>query len=102
MGNLTYEAVYDKIFEYYESKLPEISRSSHQLHIITGVFGPKVYSTLQLGSKKDLLVLFTERTLVSIETLSQIITHTIVYFPARLKFQTPKIIASWSRICHKN
>jgi len=61
MANLSYEVAYSKIWDYYEQKHENLSPASHEMHIITGVFGPKVYSTVQLGGKKDLLVQFTEK-----------------------------------------
>ena len=59
LGPLTFEATYEKIWNYYTDQGYE--DSTHSMHIITGVYGPKGTFTIQLGGKKDLFVLFSEK-----------------------------------------
>ena len=60
---LEFELLHNKIWNYYGVK-NGFQRELYNLHIITGVKGPRVKNTKELNKKKDLFVLFERKSKV--------------------------------------
>ena len=69
---MEFKTIHKKIWEHYKSTSSShshISEETHNLQIITGLFGPEVRDTDQLDGKRDLFVIFLPKSSVRLSLL---------------------------------